>query len=120
MRDIPNRKVLGSLLFLATRTRPDLATSVSMLVKYQQEPMVEHWESMKSVVPYLIGTLYYGALLPSGQEALLEACSNADWTRDHHTRRSRSGHLITAAGVPFVWPSLLQSLTFQSTTSELI
>jgi len=31
MRDVPYREVLGSLLFLATRTRPDLETAVSML-----------------------------------------------------------------------------------------
>ena len=36
MRDIPFREVLGSLLFLATSTRPDLATAVSMLGKFQQ------------------------------------------------------------------------------------
>ena len=53
MRNFPYREVLGSLLFLATRTRPDLATAVSMLGKYQEAPMVEHWKSMKSVVRYL-------------------------------------------------------------------
>ena len=51
MRDIPYRKFLGSLLFLPTRIHPDLATTVSILGKHQQEPMVEHWKSMKSVVP---------------------------------------------------------------------
>ena len=91
MRDIPYREVLGSLLFLATRTRPDLSTAVSMLGKYQQAPMIEHWKSMKAVTRYIVGTLDYGVLLPSGQEALLEASSDADWARDHHKRRSRSG-----------------------------
>ena len=91
MRDIPYREVLGSLLFLATRTRPDLSTAVSMLGQYHQASMIEHWKSMKAVIRYLVGTLDYGVLLPSGQEALLEASSDADWARDHHKRRSRSG-----------------------------
>ena len=43
MRDIPFREVLGSLLFLATHTRPDLATAVSMLVKLQQASLVVHF-----------------------------------------------------------------------------
>lgn len=116
MKNVPYRQVLGSLLFLATRTRPDLSTAVSMLGKYQQAPMVEHWKSMKSVIRYLIGTMSYGLFLPAGQEALLEAWSDADWARDHHKRRSRSGYLVTVAGGPVVWASRLQSLTAQSTT----
>ena len=116
MSNLPYREVLGSLLFLATRTRPDLATVVSMLGKYQEAPLVEHWKSMKSVIRYLIGTLDYGIFMPSGQEALLEAWSDADWARDHHKRRSRSGYLVTFGGCPVVWASRLQSLTAQSTT----
>ena len=69
MRDIPYSEVLGSLLFLTTHTRPELVKAVSMLGKYQQKPLVVHWNSMKSVVRYLIGTLDYGVLLPSDQEA---------------------------------------------------
>ena len=53
--------------------------------------MMEHWKSMKAVTRYIVGTLDYGVLLPSGQEALLEASSDADWAHDHHKRRSRSG-----------------------------
>ena len=86
MRDILYREVLGSLLFLATRTRPELSTAVSMLGKYQQAPMIEHCKSMKAMIRYLVGTLDYGILLPSGQEALLEASSDADWALDHHNR----------------------------------
>ena len=78
--------------------------------------MMEHWKSMKAVIRYLVGTLDYGVLLNSGHEALLEASSDADWARDHHKRRSRSGYLITVAGGPVVWASLLQTLPVQSTT----
>ena len=70
--------------------------------------MIEHWNSMKSVVRYLIGTIDYEVLLPSGQEALLEACSGAYWARENHRRRSRSGHLITVASGPVIWSSRLQ------------
>ena len=71
---------------------------------------------MKSVIRYLIGTLDYGIMFPSGHQASLEAWCDADWARDHHKRRSRSGYLITVAGGPVVWASRLQTLTAQSTT----
>ena len=35
MLNVPYSSILGSLLYLSTRTRPDLSTVASMLVKYQ-------------------------------------------------------------------------------------
>lgn len=116
MEGIPYREVLGSLLYLATHTRPDLATAVSMLGKYQQAPLMAHWKSMKSVVRCLIGTADHGILLPYSEEATLQAWSDADWARDHHKRRSRSGYLVTVSGGPVVLASRLQTLCAQSTT----
>ena len=116
MQDIPYREVLGSLLFLATRTHPDLAMEFSMLGRHQQEPMVKHLTSINSVVRYRIFTLDYGDMLSSSQEALLEAWSDMDCARDHHKLIPRSVQLITVAGGPLVWCSRLQSLTAQATS----
>ena len=116
MRDIPYREVLGSLLFLATRTFSDISTAVPGLGKYQQYPMIEHWKSMEPVIRYLFGTIDYGFLLPSGEEALREASFDADWVREHHKRSSGSGYLIILAGGTVVLASRLQTLTAQSFT----
>lgn len=116
MGNVPYRRVLGSLLFLSTRTRPDISTAVSMLGKFQDSPLPEHWTAMKSVVQYLVGTKKYGLRLPFGEEAIAEAWADADCAREKHKRRSRSGYLVTIAGGPVLWTSRLQSLTAQSTT----
>ena len=42
MRDIHFREMFGSLPFLATRTRSDLATEFSILGKFQQALLVLH------------------------------------------------------------------------------
>jgi len=75
-----------------------------------------HWKAMKSVIRYLIGTTDHVIFFPFGQEATVEAWSDAYWARDHHKRRSRSGYLVTVAGCPVVCASRLQTLTAQSTT----
>ena len=38
MFNCPFRSVLGGLLYLSTRTRPDIATAVSMMAKFQAAP----------------------------------------------------------------------------------
>ena len=117
METVPFRKVLGSLLYLSTRTRPDISTAVSMIAKFQSKPRHCHWKMVKNVVRYLIGTKKHGILLPKVVETPKLLCwSDADWARDLTNRRSRSGILITLNGGPVVWTSRLQSYTAESST----
>lgn len=110
------RRVLGSLLFLSTRSSPDISTAVSMFTKSHQSPFPEHWTAMKTFVRYVIETKGYGLLLPFLHNALVESCSDVDWRRDKHKRRFNSIFLVTIAGGPVLWSSRLQSLTAPSTT----
>lgn len=112
----PYRSILGALLYLSTRSRPDLAVAVSLLGKYQSEPGPEHWQMLRHVVRYLSGTTDYGLLLPTGSgEFQLEAWCDADWAREKSSRRSRSGYMATLNGGPVLWTSKLQTATALST-----
>ena len=42
MVDIPYRSAIGSLMYLSTCTRPDIAAAVSELSRYSQNPEVAH------------------------------------------------------------------------------
>ena len=46
MAKIPYRSAIGSLLYLATCTRPDLAVVVSEVSKYSQNPGLKLWEGV--------------------------------------------------------------------------
>ena len=50
MESIPYRSAIGSLMYLATCTRPDLAAAVSELSKFSQNPGATHWEGVKRVL----------------------------------------------------------------------
>ena len=116
MRNVPFRSVLGSLLYLATRSRPDISTAVSMLAKFQDKPTPRLWKTMKHVVRYLKGTSDYGLLLPkTGGDVRLEVWSDADWARDISTRRSRTGGLLVINSSPVSWTSRLQVAVALST-----
>lgn len=47
METVPYRNIVGALLHLSTRTRPDLCTAVSMLGKFAACPAQQYWKAMK-------------------------------------------------------------------------
>ena len=47
------RKVIGSLIYLMTCTRPDISYSVSILSRYMQEPKELHWRFLKRLMKYV-------------------------------------------------------------------
>lgn len=116
MSTVPYRQVLGSLIYLSTRTRPDIATAVSMLGKFQADPVSSDWKALKHLLRYLKGSLDYGILFPYQSDSHgLEAWSDADWARDESARRSRSGVFVAYSGCPIIWMSKMQTATATST-----
>ena len=60
---IPYRQVVGSLLYLVTGTRPDIAAAVANVCKYMANPGKQHWDAVKQIVRYLKGTAAFGITL---------------------------------------------------------
>jgi hypothetical protein len=56
MWNIPYRALIGSLLYAALGTRPDIAFPVSALSRYNSNPGEKHWKYAKRVLRYLKGT----------------------------------------------------------------
>lgn len=52
----PHRNVLRGILYIATRSRSDIATAVSLLAKFQEGLAPCHCKIMQLFVMYLIGT----------------------------------------------------------------
>jgi hypothetical protein len=92
MVGVPYREAIGSLLFLAVRTRPDIAVAVSILSKHVQCPRPCHWEGVKRILRYIKGTISKG-LTYNGDESspALTIYCDADWATDPEDRHSRSG-----------------------------
>ena len=51
---------IGSLLYCAMSTRPDICYALSVLSKHTKAPRKAHWETIKS--RYLQGTINHGLL----------------------------------------------------------
>ena len=108
---------VGSLQYLATMTRPDIAYSVSCLARFNSSPGPKHWAAVKHLLRYCKGTmdykLHYSAQL--GTELFTTYCdaSHGDCL---DTGRSTGGYLILLGGGAIGWSSKLQSFVTLSTT----
>ena len=57
MEKIPYREAVGSLLWIANGTRPDVAYAVSQVARYMSNPGMEHCNAVKRILRYLKGTM---------------------------------------------------------------
>jgi Reverse transcriptase (RNA-dependent DNA polymerase) len=110
MVGVPFREAIGSLLYLAIRTRPDISVAVSILSKHVQEPKPSHWEGVKRILRYLKGTASLGLRYEStGPNPALKIYCDADWATDPDDRRSRSGVVCYLGNSLVAWKSRRQA-----------
>ena len=88
------REAVGSLIYLATCTRPDLSFVVSKLSQHFAEPSEEHWGTVKHVFRYLKGTTDRGLCFKKDDTDKLGLIvhSDADWASEVTDRRSTTGY----------------------------
>ena len=53
-------QIIGSLMYLASATRPDILLVVSKLSRFVSNPGDTHWHALERVLCYLKGTISYG------------------------------------------------------------
>ncbi|KNZ56887.1 hypothetical protein VP01_2294g4 [Puccinia sorghi] len=117
------RTYTGILNYLACRTRPDLASAVSLLSRFNQRPGISHWKEMLHCWKYLKGTQDLGLLLKPNVNSLsrrVQFYTDATWAEDQETRVSQSGSIAFWKSCPILWNSKKQkNITLSSTESEM-
>lgn len=112
MKNIPYREAIGSLMFLSTRTRPDISTAVNILAKHSANPHPIHWKGVKRIFRYLQGTVDEGLIIRGAQainELVLHCSVDADWATDIEDRRSRTGVVCCINDNSIWWKSRKQT-----------
>jgi len=113
MRKVPYRESIGSLMYAAVATRPDIAFAVSALSQFLEHPGEAHWGAVKRVFRYLSGTRNH-ALTYGGERHELLGFTDADGSSQPH-RRAISGHAFILDGGAISWSSRKQELVTLST-----
>ena len=110
----PYKEIIGSLMYAATLTRPDIAFATSALAQFMQSPTRIHWEAAKRVARYLKSTRDL-ELTYSTRNEMLVGYSDADHTSQPH-RHSTSGYVFLIGGGAVTWSSKKQPIITLSTT----
>jgi hypothetical protein len=113
---------VGSLLYAAIITRPDIARATSKLSQFLHNPSDEYHQAADQCLRYLYTTRHLAIQYDGDKncEALLIA-SDASFADDPDDRKSSQGYLIKLFGGPVAWKASKQATVTTSTTeAELL
>ena len=95
------RRLVGKLLYVCNKSRPDVAYQCRELSQYMANPSKEHWELLIKTVSYLYHTIDKGLTLKADgdKETVIEAFVDSDYAGDPDDRRSITGFVILLNGM---------------------
>ena len=110
---------VGTLLYAAISTRPDIAHAVNKLAQHMQAPTMADGRACDRVFRYLAGSKTLGLLFgrsgaSSGKGAVVSAYADSDWGSDPSDRKSITGWVAMLSGDPVSWASKKQKVVSQS------
>uniref|UniRef100_A0A5S6QQI6 Reverse transcriptase Ty1/copia-type domain-containing protein n=1 Tax=Trichuris muris TaxID=70415 RepID=A0A5S6QQI6_TRIMR len=119
--NVQYRQVIGSLLYIATVSRPDIALAVGLLCRRTESPTEYDWKCVKHVLRCLAGTKYMKLYVSATSEPILQGYVDADWAGDKADRKSTSGFMFHLGGSTISWFTRKQtSVALSSTEADYV
>jgi hypothetical protein len=112
---------VGSLLYAAIITRPDIALTAAKLSEFVQNPSRQHIDAVDRAICYLHGTMHYAIEYADNTGPnVFTGASDAAYA-DNADQKSSEGYLFTLFGGPIDWRATKQKTVTTSTTeAELL
>lgn len=104
----PYRSLVGSLMYLAVATRPDISYAVGRLSSFLDCYRPEHWTAAIRVLRYLKSTRTYALTLGGWNSTTLSGYSDSDYANCIDTSRSIGGYCFTLGSGMISWSSKKQ------------
>ena len=99
------QQIIGTLIYAAISTRPDIAFAATRLSQFNNNPTKEHIKYAKYVLRYLKGTKELKIKYNRSSDARLIRYSDSDWGENRDDRHSTSGHVYLMANGAISWAS---------------
>jgi hypothetical protein len=107
MKDVPYREAIGSLIYAAVGTQPDIACATNTLSQFNVNPSHDHWAAVKRVLQYLKSMqdwkIVYWVLGTENAALAAAAFSDADWGTNPENWKSISGYAFYLASGAMSW-----------------
>ena len=110
------QSIVGSLLYAAVVTRPDISQAVGVISKFSSRPTEAHLTAAKRILHYLKGTDNLAVKYQKSDNGTLIGYADADWAGDPEDRHSTSGNLFLMGEGPISWLSKKQTTVALSTS----
>ena len=108
------QKQIGSLLYLALKTRPDITFATIYCARYMSNPNAAHYNALDRIWKYLLAYPKLGLIYNcKGNDLYIKGYSDSDWGNDLDQRKSTSGYIFSLSsdiGInnPISWNTQLQ------------
>jgi hypothetical protein len=107
-------QIIGSPVYLASVTRPDISFAVNKLSWFTSILGDDHWRALEQVMHYLAGTMDY-RIHYSGYPTVLEGYSDANWISGVDELYAMSGYVFTLSSSAISLRSYKQTVLMRST-----
>ena len=119
------QSLVGSLLWIARCTRPDVVFAVHKATRKTHAPRVKDWKLAKRIARYLKGTTTLKMNMTPVHDAsspiTLEAYSDADCAAEKNDRKSLTGSVVLVNGMAISWASRKQGgVTLSTIDAEFV
>jgi len=112
----PYREAIGSLMYAAIGTRPDIMYATSLMSRFQENYQNSHITTIKKILSYLNATKAYALTFRGNDKFSLTGYVDADFAGDLTDRKSTTGYIIKLGSNVISWKSKKQPTVSLSTT----
>ena len=110
------QSIIGSLLYLMIRTRPDISFAVTHLLQFSTNPTKDHYKAAQHVCHYLVGTRDYKLVYTREEDKGLVVYTDSDWAADKIQQHFITGYFFKLANSIILWRSHAQKTVALSST----
>lgn len=116
MENIPYQEAVGSLMYAAQVSRPDICFALSVVSRFNHNPSKIHWQAVKRIFRYLKGTTNTKLVYRRNSDAKLIGFCDADHAGDADDGKSTTAYVFMLNGSAISWNSKKQPTVALSTT----
>ena len=103
-KDLPFRNLLGCLLYIAQRCRPDVSWPIAALSQFTERHNTTHYRHLIKVLMYLGSTKELGIKFTQSEPPLQITCYvDASWNSTIPERKSWTGYIVFLNDIPISW-----------------